>query len=264
MARRLPMRKRNFTGLIAILILTFSTFALSSDKIISYQGKVYSSLGNPVNETSANVRVRFFNAGSGGSQIGTFVEIHQVDIENGLFLLSIGSKTSGGVPSDIFNTGVTVYLSITINNEEQLPRPVIAYVPFTLASYGKEINCADYSGTIDVGYYCIDQNWSTNTVVLPTEAQIACETRNMHVCSWFEYSYACVKHKAGLILLYNILPKDPLLYQHTSQNAYPIFRGFGHKLDYYPDPNCFLDKGAIGAVYYSTSPKIHYRCCITK
>lgn len=258
------MRRRSSIYLIAVLIFTLSSFAFSADKIISYQGKVYSNLGNPINETSANVKVRFFNAETGGSQVGTFVEIHQVDIENGLFSLSIGTKTSGGVPSDIFNTGSTVYLSISINNEEQLPRPVIAYVPFTLASYGKEINCTDYVGTVDAGYYCIDQNWSSNIVTTPAEAQLACETRGMHICSWFEYSYACVKHQAGLILLYNILNTAAYLHQHTSTDAYPAFRGFGHKLDVIPNPDCYFDKAAIGAVFYPESPKAHYRCCIKK
>lgn len=250
--------------ILGIIAIFFSLYANSSDKIISYQGKVYSTIGTPINETSASVTVKFYGAQSGGSQVGTFSETYQVDIVDGLFSLSIGSKTTGGVPSDIFNTGATVYLSIAINNEEQLPRPVIVYVPFTLASYGQEINCADYTGTVDVGIYCIDQNWSDVTVQMPTQAQAACEARGMHLCSWFEYSYACVKHTNGLITLINILPTAPLNHQHTSENAYPAFRGFGHRDDTYTNPDCFLDRAAIGALYYSSSPYLHYRCCIDK
>jgi len=168
------------------------------------------------------------------------------------------------VPSTIFNTGSAVYLSISIHNEEQLPRPKIVYVPYSLTSYGKQINCIDYNGTVDVGYYCIDQNWSPDTVVLPYDAQRKCQARGMHVCSWFEYAYACIKYKNGLLQLYNIVQTAPGYHQHTSETSFPSFRGWGHRYDTIPDPSCFRDAAAIGGIYYSTSPSLHYRCCIKK
>lgn len=248
-----------------ICILIFFAFAAHSDeRLISYQGKVFDNTGTPINETSVSVTVKFYDAETGGNQLSSFAETHNINIIDGLFTLIIGSKTQTGVPSNIFNEGSSVYLSISIHNEEQLPRPKIVYVPYSLTSYGKEINCIDYPGTVDVGYYCIDQDWSLNTYVLPYDAQSACQARGMHLCRWAEYSYACVKYKNGLIQLFNIVQTAAGYQQHTSEFAYPAFRGFGHRYNTIADPSCYLDQAAIGGLYYSSSPSLHYRCCITK
>jgi len=253
---------------LIFLVLFFSLFvttkAQSGERLISYQGKVFDNAGNPVNETSVSITVKFYSAESGGNPIGNFIETHNVNIVNGFFNITVGLKTQTGVPSTIFNTGSAVYLSISIHNEEQLPRPKIVYVPYSLTSYGKQINCIDYNGTVDVGYYCIDQNWSPDTVVLPYDAQRKCQARGMHVCSWFEYAYACIKYKNGLLQLYNIVQTAPGYHQHTSETSFPSFRGWGHRYDTIPDPSCFRDAAAIGGIYYSTSPSLHYRCCIKK
>jgi hypothetical protein len=258
------MSYKRLIPLVLFFYLFITSITLSAERLISYQGKVFDNAGSPVNETSVSVTVKFYNAESGGSLLGSFIETHNVNIVNGFFNITIGSKTQTGVPSTIFNTGSAVYLSISIHNEEQLPRPKIVYVPYTLTSYGKEINCIDYAGTVDAGYYCIDKNWSADMVVLPYDAQRNCKARGMRICTWFEYSYACVKYKNGLLQLYNIVHSAPGYQQHTSEYSYPSFRGFGHKRDTYANPSCFLNLAAIGGAYYKTSPALHYRCCIKK
>jgi hypothetical protein len=258
------MSYKKLIPLVLFFYLLITSITLSAERLISYQGKVFDNAGNPVNEMSVSVTVKFYNAESGGSLLGNFIETHNVNIVNGFFNINVGSKTQTGVPSTIFNTGSAVYLSISIHNEEQLPRPKIVYVPYTLTSYGKEINCIDYPGTVDAGYYCIDQDWSADMVVLPYDAQKNCQARGMHTCSWFEYSYACVKYKNGLLQLYNIVHTAPGYHQHTSEFSFTTFRAWGHRLGIYPDPSCFMDAAAVGGLYYRTSPAIHYRCCIKK
>jgi hypothetical protein len=152
------MSKKAFvTALMFFIAIT----AFSATRIINYQGKVTDSGGAPINQDGVNVTVQFFDAAAGGSPLGGFIETHLVNIENGIFNLAIGSKTTDGVSQAIFTTGSDVYLSVKINYQEQTPRPKIVHVPYSIGAFGSKIDCADYTGTVDAGNFCIDKNWST-------------------------------------------------------------------------------------------------------
>jgi len=257
-------KKAFVTALVFLVAIT----AFSATRIINYQGKVTDTGGVALNQSGVNVTVQFFDALTGGSPIGGFIETHLVNIENGIFNLAIGSKTTDGVSQEIFTTGSDVYLSMTINYQEQTPRPKIVHVPYSIGAFGSKIDCADYVGTVDAGNFCIDRNYSTDTVAYTYLAQMSCQQRGMRLCSWEEYSYACILWQDGKLSLLNVLTTEAYKVQHTSERAGATNRGFGHESELNP-ATCYDDSGAIDkhdrsdwqeAWKYS----FHYRCCIKK
>jgi hypothetical protein len=256
------MGRKAFIFFVIILpVLALNVAA--ADRTVSYQGRVTDSAGSPINENSVNITVKFFDASTGGSQLSEFSESHLVSIVNGLFNLEIGSKTIGGIPSTIFDGVTDVYLSITIYSEEQIPRPKIVNVPYSLSTFSSEVNCEDYAGTVDTGTFCIDQDWSPVTTNYIYSAQQYCQNKGMRLCTWIEYSTACAQYEAGQIVLYNILHYNSYNHQHASDRSGTTMRAFGHKKTDQAG-TCYDDQAAMSMYYYPTAPNIHFRCCIQK
>ena len=266
------MHKRLLIFSISIL-LTVSACLFGAGRELLYQGKVSDAIGDPINQNSVSVIVKFYDASTGGSSLEGFSETHLVNIENGLFEISIGSKTTNGIPSSIFDTGDDVYLSISINSQEQLPRPKLAFVPYTINSYGSSINCEDYPDTVDAGTFCIDRDLTNVLYGGAYQPQVACAAKGMRLCYWMEYATACVLWQNGDITLYNMISNASEYVQHTASRAGSNNRGFGHETggwDWAFDGitwyigTCFDDLATIDISTITASTTFPYRCCIEK
>lgn len=259
-----------FTIMITIIM---SAYLFSAGRELLYQGKISNALGEPINQNAVSIVVKFYDAATGGSILAGFSESHLVNIENGLFTVLIGSNTTDGIPSSIFDSGGDVYLSISINLQEQLPRPKLAFVPYTINAYGSSIDCADYPGTVDAGTFCIDQDLTNVLYTTVYQPQLACSVRGMRLCYWMEYATACVLWQQGDINLYNMISNAPEFVQHTASRAGSNNRGFGHEdggwdwaftgISYYVG-TCFDDLATIDIALMSSSELFPFRCCIEK
>ncbi len=253
---------RKIACLMALIFLTMGVFGYTQARIINYQGKVSDSAGQAVNQNGVAVKVEFYDAEVGGSPLGGFSETHTVNIENGLFTLEVGSKTTDGIPSSVFSAGTDVYLSLTINYQEQTPRPKIVSVPYSISSAGSKIDCADFPGTVDAGTYCIDKDISSNKTWYAYAAHSECISRGMRLCSWEEYAIACVKWQAGQLALVNVLRWGEQTQLHTSDRGGSNNRSWGQENDL--PPTCYDDTGAIHKSQELGFAGWYHRCCISK
>ena len=102
------MAKKTFM-FVCVILFTLNLYA--SDRIVSYQGRVTDISGTPINDNSVQVTVKFYDAATEGNQVSSFSETHTVSINKGLFSLQIGSKTTGGIPAEIFDGSISIYLT---------------------------------------------------------------------------------------------------------------------------------------------------------
>jgi len=104
----------------------------ASPNIISYQGKLTTAAGLPVNQGMGLI-FRLYNVQSGGTALWT--EVHTgtniVPVNNGLFNLLLGSITP--IPTNVWNNP-TVYLGVQVEGDstELSPREVVGAVPFAM------------------------------------------------------------------------------------------------------------------------------------
>lgn len=117
--------------IVMSLFLLCMTQALADvPRLMNYQGRLYDSASKPVNAVKV-MTFRFYDAETGGSLLAGFAETQYVAVTKGIFNVLIGSATVDGVPAEIF-TGSSVYLSVTIGGEEQLPRQRLVSAAFAM------------------------------------------------------------------------------------------------------------------------------------
>lgn len=98
----------------------------SSATTINYQGRLADASGNPKNG-NLNMSFAIYNAASGGSLIWGPESHNAVPVTDGLFNVGLGSYTSGGMPTTVWNGDR--YLQITVGSETLSPRELIRGVP---------------------------------------------------------------------------------------------------------------------------------------
>ncbi len=125
------------TVLIAgLLIFTQQTWANNtpdsvdapgpSATTINYQGNLTAPNGAPKNG-SFDMSFAIYNAASGGTYVWGPETHNAVPVSNGIFNIGLGSKTSGGIPTTVWNGDR--YLQITVGGETLSPRELIRSVP---------------------------------------------------------------------------------------------------------------------------------------
>ncbi|MFO7679809.1 MAG: hypothetical protein R6X34_07135 [Chloroflexota bacterium] len=121
--------------LFCLLILTqrvWATPAQNTDApgpsaaTINYQGHLTAPNGVPKNG-SFDMSFAIYNAASGGTRVWGPENHNAVPVSNGIFNIGLGSKTSGGIPTTIWNGDR--YLQITVGGETLTPRELIRSVP---------------------------------------------------------------------------------------------------------------------------------------
>lgn len=125
-----------FTLFIAgLLIMTQQAWATTTQSInapgpsattINYQGRLADDAGNPQTNTFG-MSFAIWDAASGGSIIWGPENHSAVPVTNGLFNVGLGSQTSGGIPTTVWNGDR--YLEITVGGETLAPRELIRSVP---------------------------------------------------------------------------------------------------------------------------------------
>jgi hypothetical protein len=126
-----------FTFLIAgLLIFTQKTWANNgpesvnvpgpSATTVNYQGRLADSNGNPING-NRTIQFAIYDATTGGNVVWGAETHANVPVTDGLFNVGLGSQTSGGIPTNVWNGAR--YLQITVGGEALSPRELIRSVP---------------------------------------------------------------------------------------------------------------------------------------
>jgi hypothetical protein len=121
--------------LIALLIATQSIWAQPfaatnapgpSATTVNYQGRLADNLGTPL-DGSYGMSFALYDAASAGNLVWG-PEVHDaVPVNDGLFSVGLGSRTTGGIPTTTWNGDR--YLEITVGGETLSPRELIRSVP---------------------------------------------------------------------------------------------------------------------------------------
>ncbi|NHZ72419.1 MAG: hypothetical protein GWP17_04985 [Aquificales bacterium] len=123
--------------LVGLLILTQQAWATSTQSAnatgasasattINYQGRLAAPDGTPKNGTFG-MSFALWDAASSGSIIWGPENHSAVPVTDGLFNVGLGSQTSGGIPTTVWNGDR--YLAITVSGETLTPRELIRSVP---------------------------------------------------------------------------------------------------------------------------------------
>jgi len=143
-------------------------------QLINYQGRLADADGKPVTAMKLMV-FRFYNAGTAGDLLGGFQEAQNVAVTRGIFNVLIGSSTIGGVPLEIF-AGPSVYLSVTVADEELLPRQRITSVGYAFKSAEADHAAeSDYAETAGLAINAL----SADTAQTSQTAQTAQTAQNL-------------------------------------------------------------------------------------
>jgi hypothetical protein len=98
----------------------------SAAPTINYQGRLADHAGTPVNDTVA-MTFSLYDAQTGGARVWGPESHSTVPVSDGLFSVGLGSQTSGGIPTGVWNGDR--YLEITVGGETLEPRELIRSVP---------------------------------------------------------------------------------------------------------------------------------------
>lgn len=122
--------------MIGLLIFTQQTWANNgpesvnvpgpSATTINYQGRLAAPDGTPKNGTFG-MSFAIYDAASGGNVVWGAESHTAVPVTDGLFNIGLGSQTSGGIPTTVWNGDR--YLQITVGGETLTPRELIRSVP---------------------------------------------------------------------------------------------------------------------------------------
>jgi len=122
--------------LVAALVLTANAWArplLSpasapgpSATTVNYQGRLADHSGNPLDGTYG-MAFSLWDATTGGNLVWGPESHAAVPVSQGLFSVGLGSQTSGGIPTSVWNGDR--YLQIAVGGETLTPRELIRSVP---------------------------------------------------------------------------------------------------------------------------------------
>ncbi len=121
--------------LVALLILTQNVWAHRTAApaapgpaatTVNYQGRLADSDGNPLSGVYG-MTFALYDAPTGGNLVWGPESHTAVTVSDGLFSVGLGSQTSGGIPTNVWNGDR--YLEVTVGGEALSPRELIRSVP---------------------------------------------------------------------------------------------------------------------------------------
>ena len=128
------MSHRIFSAILLAVVFSVAASSIQADvpRLISYQGKVTDNAGVPI-AGPVNLTVRLSTAPVLG--ILLFTESHDsVPLSGGVFSISIGANTAGGVPDAALDSA-EIWLSVSVNGAPELtPRVRLVSVPYAVKS----------------------------------------------------------------------------------------------------------------------------------
>jgi hypothetical protein len=108
---------------LTALLLGVATAAANVPRAFNFQGRIPDGGEGPV-----NLEVKFWDADTGGQEL--FSELHEnVPLHDGIFSIRIGSVV-GGIPDAALNAA-QVWLGVSVNGGQELPRTRLVSVPFS-------------------------------------------------------------------------------------------------------------------------------------
>jgi len=122
--------KRTF---ILFVFLVLSMALCAAPDFISYQGRLTDSGGQPIT-SSADVTFTFWDAETGGNQLGSFSDTDAITPQTGgLFSTMIGDVPGNPIPEIIFLQD-NVWLNINVNGVDLSPRTKMVSVGYAMQS----------------------------------------------------------------------------------------------------------------------------------
>jgi len=118
------------------LAYSTATSPVKPTRILSFQGRLTDSVGNPIT-SSTPINFKLFDSSSAGTQlydssIGNSQSI--TPDENGIFNVIIGKTHGSEISQDVFSENPEVWLQITTGSEVMNPRQQIATVAYAINS----------------------------------------------------------------------------------------------------------------------------------
>lgn len=100
--------------------------------LIRYSGRLVDGRGWPIT-TSVSVTFAIYSQPSGDGLPALWQEIQQIAPNSkGGYTALLGSVSPGGIPVEIFRSGESRYLGVTVEGEPEEPRVLIVSVPYAL------------------------------------------------------------------------------------------------------------------------------------
>src|ERR1700761_9054164 len=107
-----------------------SSAATSVPRLVQFNGTLKDGASRPVSGFSS-VTFAIYAEQDGGSALWSETQNVLAD-SNGRFNALLGTSTSGGFPSELFSTGQSRWLGVTIARQPEMPRVMLASVPYAM------------------------------------------------------------------------------------------------------------------------------------
>ena len=104
--------------------------ATSVPRLVQFNGTLKDTAARPVSGV-ASVTFAIYAEQDGGSALWTETQNVLAD-PNGHFNALLGTSTTGGFPSELFSTGQSRWLGVTIARQPEMPRVMLASVPYAM------------------------------------------------------------------------------------------------------------------------------------
>src|SRR3989338_5083371 len=116
------------------LSLAYHPTPVTASRILSFQGRLTDSLGNPIT-TATDMRFRLYTASSGGTTLYDTGTCSITPDQDGVHNVLIGSDCGAEVGAGVFTENATVWLGVTVASDaEMTPRQQIANVAYAINS----------------------------------------------------------------------------------------------------------------------------------
>jgi hypothetical protein len=137
----------------------------SVPRLVQFNGTLKDTAVRPVSGV-ASVTFSIYADQDGGSPLWTETQNVLAD-SNGHFASLLGTATTGGFPSELFSTGQSRWLGVTIARSPEMPRVMLASVP-----YAMKAGDADTLGGIPASSYVTAQQLASRTTIAATSTTI--------------------------------------------------------------------------------------------
>ncbi len=153
--------------IVSLIILITSALFAEVPEVISFQGRLNDTLGNPIEDGTYDLTFRLYTTSTGGSSIWN--EEQEVVTSNGLFSVMLGSASA----LDITDFYDPLYLSVQVEHDPELsPRYELGSSPYAFyavqadtaniaitAGYSMYADVATYSDSAEAAAFAHSMNW---------------------------------------------------------------------------------------------------------
>jgi hypothetical protein len=138
------MTRRLIASFIVILLITSLTIIYAGvPGSINYQGRLTDNLDSPVPDSTYEMAFKIYGSEAGTDELWSSGPV-DVLVINGLFNVKLGSSPMISFPDDLFSSGISRYLGITIGIEPELtPRTLLTSGAYTF--HALHADTADYA-----------------------------------------------------------------------------------------------------------------------